>query len=107
MGVRPRREASGGKHTAPPGGSATFCGAAPGDAQHVVFPYGAPAPARTPRRSYTTLTGLIDSVASPSSLDAETNVRIAASFDHEEVGSSSVPGAGAWLVLLLLCGVSA
>lgn len=47
-----------------------------------------------PRR-YTTLSGLIDSVAAPGALDGETNVRIAASFDHEEVGSASVPGAGA------------
>lgn len=58
--------------------------------------------------TYTTLTGLIASVKSDEPvaaagsdatarsvpLSADTNVRIAASFDHEECGSSSVPGAG-------------
>lgn len=44
--------------------------------------------------TWTTLTGLADSTAPPGALDEETHVRIAASFDHEEVGSASTPGAG-------------
>ena len=50
--------------------------------------------------TYTTMAGLVDSLAPASEgvEEDETTVRIAASFDHEECGSSSVPGAGSTML---------
>ena len=48
--------------------------------------------------THSTLTGLISSCSGESSLAGESNVRVVASFNHEEVGSSSVPGAGGTLL---------
>ena len=55
--------------------------------------------------TYTAITGLVNSTDA-ASLSDDSVVRIAASFDHEEVGSDSVPGAGGSFfedVLLRLC----
>ena len=52
--------------------------------------------------THSTLEGLIASCAPAGALAGERNVRIVASFNHEEVGSNSTPGAGSTLLEDLL-----
>ncbi|KAL8359655.1 hypothetical protein RB598_008160 [Gaeumannomyces tritici] len=52
--------------------------------------------------------GLIDSVSAPTSLEAETAIRLISCFDHEEIGSTSSQGANSNLlptVIRRLCAV--
>ncbi|KLU87472.1 aspartyl aminopeptidase [Magnaporthiopsis poae ATCC 64411] len=58
--------------------------------------------------TFCSVRGLIDSVSSPSSLEAETGVRLISCFDHEEIGSTSSQGANSNLlptVIRRLCAV--